>query len=240
MAKPTITEKDLDAGISSLGGFGGLTKAGGTATRRDSPFGSSYAKPAITTPTREVVVAQKTSADSPGQKPKETPPTPITSRQDNSSPIRGTETTIQETKEDKVSPLSTTLITNQPPTITQLDPLETSSKTVPKVPKPKPSMAESTVASLDLNSTMSSLPKTQLFTERVTMVMDSETRDELNRLALVLQRRKSGSSERITANTLMRVAVKLFLNELKPLETETPNSEAELYQLTKARLKRRG
>jgi|GEM_PF-6931280 len=233
MAKPTITEKDLDAGISSLGGFGNLTKAGSSSTRRDSPFGSSYAKPAAATPpTQQTVVAPKKQVEALNKEPVEPlqaplPPqivAPVAVQQ----PIEGT------------PPLSTTELPAREPVAPPLSPSEpTPTATTPRAAKIKPSTNEVGLAAVSSSSVKSSVPKTQIFTERVTMVMDSQTRDELNQLALVLQRRKSDSSERITTNTLMRVAIKLFLEELRPQETDSPNSEAELYQLTKARVKRR-
>jgi hypothetical protein len=70
----------------------------------------------------------------------------------------------------------------------------------------------------------------------VTVLMDAAMRDELNRVAHLLQRRKSDSTERITANTITRVAVRLFLEQLRPTEADAPKTEAELYQLTKAKI----
>jgi hypothetical protein len=233
MAKPTITEKDLDAGISSLGGFGNLTKAGSSSTRRDSPFGSSYAKPAAATPpTQQTVVAPKKQVEALNKEPVEPQQAPL-------PPQIVAPVAVQQPIED-TSPLSTTALPAKEPVAPPLSPSEPTPKaTTPRAAKIKPSTNEVGLAAVSSSSVKSSVPKTQIFTERVTMVMDSQTRDELNQLALVLQRRKSDSSERITTNTLMRVAIKLFLEELRPQETDSPNSEAELYQLTKARVKRR-
>jgi hypothetical protein len=233
MAKPTITEKDLDAGISSLGGFGNLTKAGSSSTRRDSPFGSSYAKPAAATPpTQQTVLAPKKQVEALNKEPVEPQQAPL-------PPQIMAPVAVHQPIED-TPPLSTTALPAKEPVAQPQSPSEPSIKsTTPRAAKIKPSTNEVELAAVSSSSVKSTVPKTQIFTERVTMVMDSQTRDELNQLALVLQRRKSDSSERITTNTLMRVAIKLFLEELRPQETDSPNSEAELYQLTKARVKRR-
>jgi hypothetical protein len=78
-----------------------------------------------------------------------------------------------------------------------------------------------------------------MYTERVTTIMSPEMRDHMSQLAANLQRRKNDPTERITANTLTRVAIKIFLEELLPLDTEAPRTEEELYALTKAKVKRR-
>jgi len=240
MAKPTITEKDLDAGISSLGGFGNLTKAGSSSTRRDSPFGSSYAKPAAaTTPTQQTVVAPKKQVEALNKEPAEPLQAPLPPQIESVIPAIVAPVAVHQPIED-TPPLSTTALPAKEPVARPQSPSEPSIKsTTPRAAKIKPSTNEVGLAAVSSSSVKSSVPKTQIFTERVTMVMDSQTRDELNQLALVLQRRKSDSSERITTNTLMRVAIKLFLEELRPQETDSPNSEAELYQLTKARVNRR-
>ena len=48
--------------------------------------------------------------------------------------------------------------------------------------------------------------KADVFTERVTLQISPEMRDQVERLARELQRAKSSKKERITGNTVMRVA----------------------------------
>jgi len=209
MAKSTVTEQDVSAGIASLGGLGGLTKAANT-TRRDSPFGAGFAKkpssalvaPEAIEPAQQTGAPQVTAAAT-----GVSAALPI-----DTSPPQGT--AGAEASEIKIQPSQAT--TKPQSTVVGQGRLRAPA------------------------SAMSSIPKTQLYTERVTMLMDSATRDELNRVAHALQRKKSDSRERITANTLMRVAVKLFLEDLRPSDGDTPLTESELYQLTKAKIRRRG
>ena len=81
-------------------------------------------------------------------------------------------------------------------------------------------------------------PKEDPYSERVTLPISPDMRDGLHLLASKLQRRKTDKSERITSNTLMRVAVRLLLDDLRPSESDAPNNEEELYSLVRARLKR--
>jgi hypothetical protein len=74
------------------------------------------------------------------------------------------------------------------------------------------------------------------FTERVTLKMTSEMRDDLHYLATKLQRRKKSKEERITSNTVMRVAIQFLLDELKLKDTDLVNSEEELLLFVKRKL----
>jgi hypothetical protein len=75
------------------------------------------------------------------------------------------------------------------------------------------------------------LRKADLYTERVTLQMSAEMRDEIDSLARELQRAKTNKDERITSNTVMRVAIRYFLNEFKIPKGEGPNNEEELLAL---------
>ena len=248
MAKPTVTEKDVSEGIASLGGFGGLTKQASSA-RRDSPFGTNYAKsppqktPVATNsvPTDPVPAAETKAA--PLTVINVTPPANVADPSLKSEPsaaaIASSLVTPSETKGNPVPPPSSTAAPAAA--------IEESALRSPELPvvattpvKPPPQKALRQGQGNTPPQTSPSIPKTELFSERVTVLMDSEMRDELNRVAHLLQRRKTASTERITANTLMRVAIKVFLEELEPADTDTPNTELELYRLTKSKVRRRG
>ena len=55
-------------------------------------------------------------------------------------------------------------------------------------------------------------------------------RDDVDALARELQRAKTGKGERITANTRMRVAVRLLLKHYSVGDTQAPNGEDELLE----------
>ena len=79
--------------------------------------------------------------------------------------------------------------------------------------------------------------KSDNFSERITLQMSPEMRDELNDLARKLQRRKTDKSERITANTLMRASIQFMLDNLELGEVDRPNNEGEVLELFERRLK---
>lgn len=72
--------------------------------------------------------------------------------------------------------------------------------------------------------------KADIFTERVTLQISPEMRDQVERIARELQRSKTSKKERITGDTVMRVAIRLITErfELKPCEG--PNDEEELFE----------
>jgi hypothetical protein len=236
MAKPTVTEKDVSEGIASLGGFGGLTKQASSA-RRDSPFGTNYAK----SPPQKTPVATNS-----------VPTDPVPAAETKAAPLTVINVTPPANLADlslKSAPSETTGNPVPPPSSaeTPAAAIEESALRPPELPvvattpvKPTPQKALRQGQGNTPPQTSPSIPKTELFSERVTVLMDSEMRDELNRVAHLLQRRKTASTERITANTLMRVAIKVFLEELEPADTDTPNTELELYRLTKSKVRRRG
>ena len=71
--------------------------------------------------------------------------------------------------------------------------------------------------------------KTELYTERVTVPLDVELRDATEALAKDLQRKRTEKGERITANTVMRVALRVMLEKFDAGESVV-NTEGELYQ----------
>ena len=80
--------------------------------------------------------------------------------------------------------------------------------------------------------------KIDLFPERVTVLMSPDMRDRINSLAAKLQRKKSDKSERITANTIHRVALSVLLSNLKLEDSDAPNTEEELLELAQRKIRR--
>lgn len=81
------------------------------------------------------------------------------------------------------------------------------------------------------------LRKADIFTERVTLSMSTEMRDEVEALARELQRRRTRKDERITANTVMRVAIQSLLERLNLEDWEAANNEAELLELARRKVR---
>lgn len=73
--------------------------------------------------------------------------------------------------------------------------------------------------------------KADIFTERVTLQISPEMRDEVERIARELQRAKKSKDERITPNTVMRVAILLLTKHFKLNGSEAPNTEEELFSM---------
>lgn len=70
--------------------------------------------------------------------------------------------------------------------------------------------------------------KSELYTERVTVPLDAELRDGAESLAKELQRKRTEKGERITANTVMRVALRAMLERFQTSEHPNVNTEEEL------------
>jgi hypothetical protein len=79
--------------------------------------------------------------------------------------------------------------------------------------------------------------KADVFTERITLQISPEMRDEVDALARDLQRAKTEKGERITANTVMRVAVQLLIKHFRHERGEVVNSEDELYRMVEQKLR---
>lgn len=70
--------------------------------------------------------------------------------------------------------------------------------------------------------------KTELYTERVTVPLDAELRDGAESLAKELNRRRTDKGERITTNTVMRVALRAMLDNFDCDAAATVNTEQDL------------
>ena len=75
--------------------------------------------------------------------------------------------------------------------------------------------------------------------EPVTLQISPDTRDEIQALARDLQRAKTTKEERITANTVMRVALQLLLKNYQFEQGDVANNEAELYELIVRRFRKK-
>lgn len=194
MAKGQVTEKDLESSIASLGGLGGLATTGASGAKRDSPFGSSFAKR-----------ASPQVAEVPGEEAAEREPA-------RAIELKGRGEITPVTKE--MPPASQTV---QPPSQTP----------VRSGAKPKARLVEQPETSR----------KSDTLTERVTLQMSPDMRDEVGEIARKLQRRKADKKgERITANTVMRVAIQFLLDELTLDEEDRPSTEEEVLHLIKRKL----
>src|SRR5262249_30086646 len=81
--------------------------------------------------------------------------------------------------------------------------------------------------------------KTDLYTERVTLLLNAELRDGAEALAKQLHRSRTQKGERITANTVIRVALRVMLERLQPTESTMLNTEEQLYEFALKRWPRK-
>ena len=86
-----------------------------------------------------------------------------------------------------------------------------------------------------LSEKKETLPKTETLPERITLQMSEEMRDSLNDIARQLQRLRREKGERITANTLMRVAIQGFIDSFDSKALGGVSSEEELLREVKKR-----
>jgi len=81
--------------------------------------------------------------------------------------------------------------------------------------------------------------KSDIYTEPVTLKVSPEMRDSVIALARDLQRAKTTKDERITANTVIRVAVQVLMDNYRFERGDVANTEEELFQLVARKLKGR-
>jgi hypothetical protein len=194
MAKGHVSDQELESGLKSLGGLGGIA---GSGARRDSPFGVEFARKA----TPEAV-------------PESRPVQPEPERPIDLKPVR-------EVALTPPTPAPQSSEARRPPPVR-----------VPTEPAPRVNEGFRPVEFLfDIP-----IRKSDSFTERVTLQMGPDMRDDLNLLAARLQRRKTDKSERITANTIMRVAIRILLDEVDLGTGEVANSETDLLRIVRQKL----
>ena len=73
----------------------------------------------------------------------------------------------------------------------------------------------------------------------MTLQISPEMRDEIDALARDLQRAKTTKEERITSNTVMRVALQFLMKNYEFESGDVANTEAELYDLVVRRVRKR-
>jgi hypothetical protein len=75
--------------------------------------------------------------------------------------------------------------------------------------------------------------------DRVTLPISPDMRDEIEALARDLQRARTTKGERITANTVMRVALQLLMKNYQFERGDVANNESELYDLIVRRFRKK-
>jgi hypothetical protein len=99
---------------------------------------------------------------------------------------------------------------------------------------PKP-VAVRKVPTADTEAAVQGRRVADIYTERVTLQLSPEMRDRVDALARELQRSKSNKAERITANTVMRVAIQHVLKNFKLNGGDAPSGEEELLSVIEKR-----
>jgi len=145
-------------------------------------------------------------------------------------------------KDLKPSP-APAVVENRAPAIATPSPIITAEPLAKKVEVLSPPKEESAPASVPIkvspvkkaiskpiDESREGHPKSDECTERITLQMTPEMRDELNELARGLQRGRREKGERITANTLMRVAIQSFIDSFDAKVLGGVSSEEELFQ----------
>lgn len=107
-----------------------------------------------------------------------------------------------------------------------------------EVPKPGAIRPAPTPREVSKPKAKQSQRKADIHSERVTLQISAKMRDEVDELARQLQRAKTSKDERITANTVMRVAIRLLTENFKMKSGDGPNNEEELYRLAEQVLRR--
>jgi hypothetical protein len=108
-------------------------------------------------------------------------------------------------------------------------------KTVRTTPAPKPT---SKATRAEVPTKDDGARKADIFTERITLQLSPKMRDDVERLARELQRTKTSKQERITANTVMRVAIRLLTGQFELRPGQAPNTEEELFHVVNTSLTR--
>ena len=148
---------------------------------------------------------------------------------------------FRDSRQEKVEPPKTIEVRLPPepqvakPTVPNIAPDEPKAvRALPATPKLKPKVREG-----DGNSRAEeSARKADIFTERVTLQISPEMRDEVDALARDLQRAKTTKEERITSNTVMRVALQFLMKNYQFERGDVANTEAELYNLVVQRVRK--
>jgi hypothetical protein len=202
MAKGQVTTDDLASGIRS---FGGLAQLGGSSRPvRENPFRD----------TRGDSVQPVATAPSPTPAPvPEAPRLEVISGIETSSVGEG-------------SVPSPVAVPSAPRPERERKPAATRMAPPAKVTPPRIVSTETTTAAESTGREK----KTELYTERVTVLLNADLRDRAEALAKELHRRRTQKGERITANTIFRVAIRAMLDTFDPSTSTELNTELDLYE----------
>jgi hypothetical protein len=211
-----VTEDDLASGLSGFGD--GLSTITEKRPRRDSPFRDTRTEPERKPAEREEKIIEIRPAGPVPERERSqiAPPQPERDPHEEllerarAAQARSARVTEGEGREEPVS--------TQPSTIA--DYARQVRVSYPEPPEPEAPHVR----------------KADIFTERVTLSVSTEMRDAVEALAREMQRRRTKKEERITANTVMRVAINALLQSFDLEEGDVANTEEELLAL--ARLKR--
>ena len=205
MAKGQVTDHELALGLKNFGGFGSL---GGQTTkpRREDPFRD----------TREETPAPVAAAP-------QTNPPQVVQPQVNQA-VRGETPRLEIVKTQEAEPVEAKAPAEQ----SQPSPLKLrEKKTRVATPAAKSERVVRPVKQVHSES-VAAEKKSELYTERVTVPLDAELRDGAESLAKDLQRKRTEKGERITANTVMRVALRAMLERFQTSEHVNVNTEEDL------------
>lgn len=108
---------------------------------------------------------------------------------------------------------------------------------VPEARRPSRPRAKSSVSEESSAREEQRVTKAEACAEKVSLPMPAELRDDITALANKLQRMRTEKVERITPNTVMRVAIKVFLERFEPDRVPVSNTEEELLNVVRSHLK---
>lgn len=203
MAKGQVTSDDLATGIK---GFGGMSSLGGAPRPvRDNPFRDTRSEAPAPAPVPVVTPAATTVANTPTEP--DAPRLEVLSL---------TEQRVEEERGESPSPRAVP--------IERKSATQASTKRVATSPRVVPRALATEEPVIPARER-----KTELYTEPVTVPLNAEMRDRAEALAKDLQRRRTEKSERITANTVIRVALRAMLDTFHPGSGVVVNTEADLY-----------
>jgi hypothetical protein len=202
-----VTEDDLASGLSGFGD--GLSTITEKRPRRDNPFRDSRSE-GSPRPSEDKVVEMRPPAEA---------TVPLRSERDPREDLLERARAVRAQTTSK--PLESEGREPLPPLPVRVPTIEESARQV-RVTYPDPEPQETPP-----------VRKADIFTERVTLSVSTEMRDAVEALAREIQRRRTRKDERITANTIMRVAINSFLDSLELEDGDIANSEAELLALAR-------
>jgi hypothetical protein len=203
-----VTEDDLASGLSGFGDdFSTITEK---RPRRDSPFRDTRTE-AETRGKEEKVIEMRPAAESTiAPAPERDPREDLLARARALQARSAQRPPVREGREPQRSP-------------TRVPTIEESAREV-RVTFPE--------AQEGLEG-QATVRKADIFTERVTLSVSTDMRDSVETLARELQRRRTRKDERITANTVMRVAINALLDGFELEDGDVVNTEDELLNLVR-------